>query len=166
MLSIFSRIKNKIRNFVKNKNLPSRLRNYNVIIGNEIISVDINNSMVIDENEEIDEYNDVHVSGSASRSGSASMRSSKPTHTRRLFNIEVDETVVKHDYELQELLKMMQIYQIDVKNITLESRFENAVNNIHNASDIIKIKMKLLYIIIANNLYRSLFEEKKTVSFN
>lgn len=165
MLSIFSRIKNKIRNFVKNKNLPSRLRNYNVVIGNEIISVDINNSMVIDENEEIDEYNDVHVSGSASRSGTGTetgtLRSSKPTHTRRLFNIEVDETVVKHDYELQELLKMMQIYQIDVKNITLESRFENAVNNIHNASDIIKIKMKLLYIIIANNLYRSLFEEKK-----
>jgi serine/threonine protein kinase len=84
-----------------------------------------------------------------------------PVITRRIFNLEIDETIIKKDYELQDLLKFMHTYQIDVTNVILESRFENALRDIHDATDIMKIKVKLLYIIIANNIYRTLFEEKK-----
>jgi serine/threonine protein kinase len=84
-----------------------------------------------------------------------------PVITRRLFNLDIDETIIKGDYELQDLLKTMHIYQIDVTNVILESRIENALRDMPDATDIMKIKVKLLYIIIANNIYRSLFEEKK-----
>ena len=81
--------------------------------------------------------------------------------TRRLFNREIDETVIKNDYELQELLRMMNLYKFDISNVTLEHRFETMVNAIPNATEIVKIKMKLLYIIIAHDMYRNIFEEKK-----
>ena len=84
-----------------------------------------------------------------------------PIITQRLFNIEVDENTIKRDYELQDLLLAMRIYQYDVKNVILESKIEEAIHNIPAASDIMKIKLKLLYIIVANNIYKNLFEEKK-----
>jgi hypothetical protein len=81
-----------------------------------------------------------------------------PVITIRLFNTEFDQSIIKNDYELQDLLKIMDLYMFDISNVTLEPRFETLVNAI---PDIHKIKIKLLYIIIANNWYRDLFEEKK-----
>ena len=42
----------------------------------------------------------------------------------------------------------MHIYQIDVTNVILESRIENALRDMPDATDIMKIKVKILYIII------------------
>jgi hypothetical protein len=85
-----------------------------------------------------------------------------PMITRKLFTHDIDVSIIKNDYELQDILKMMDIHQIDISGVRLEDRFETALCN-HSALDneITKIKMKLLYIIIANNMYRSMVEELK-----
>ena len=160
MLSIFSNIQNKIHNIISNRN--TRIRNYEVIIGSDKMNMtssdtgtntdtDTDNKDDGDENEDGDENKD----------GGISPHPPSPIIMRRLFNIEIDENIIKRDYELQDLLKMMHISQIDVTNVILESKIENAFRDIPDATDIMKIKVKLLYIIIANNIYRSLFEEKK-----
>jgi hypothetical protein len=135
MLSIFHKIKNKIFSRKNNK----RHHKYHIAFDNEIMTVDLTN-----------DSNDVDESAAP-----------PPPITQRLFNIEVDENVIKSDYELQDLLLAMRIYQYDVKNVILESKIEEAIHNIPNASDMMKIKLKLLYIIIANNIYRNIFDEKK-----
>jgi len=149
MLSIFSNIKNKIHNIILNRNTRKRIRNYEVIIGSDIMNIDTsdNDNGSNDENDNKD--------------GGKSPPPPSPIITRRLFNLEIDENIIKNDYELQDLLKMMNISKIDVTNVILESRIENALRDMPDATDIMKIKVKLLYIIIANNIYRALFEEKK-----
>jgi serine/threonine protein kinase len=81
--------------------------------------------------------------------------------TVTLFRAKIDNKTVKGDYELQELLRTVHIYSINVEQLVLEPRFEDAIRNIPGASDIVKIKMRLLYIIISLNIYKGLFEEKK-----
>jgi len=78
-----------------------------------------------------------------------------------LFRTEIDNKTVKGDYELQELLRIINIYSINVEQLILEPRYEEAIRDIPGASDILKIKMRLLYIIIALNIYKDLFEDKK-----
>ena len=150
MLSIFSNIKNKIINIISNRNTQKRLRTYEVIIGNDLMNVGTSSDNDNDEDDDND-----------NKDGGVSPPPPSPVITRRLFNLEIDENIIKNDYELQDLLKMMNIYNIDVTNVILESRIENALRDMPDATDIMKIKVKLLYIIIANNTYRTLFEEKK-----
>jgi len=151
MLSIFSNIKNKIISIISSRNTQKRLRTYEVIIGNDLMNDDTSS-----DNDNDDEENDNN-----NKDGGVSPPPPSPVITRRIFNLEIDETIIKNDYELQDLLKFMHTYQIDVTNVILEPRIENALRDMPDASDIVKIKVKLLYIIIANNIYRSLFEEKK-----
>jgi serine/threonine protein kinase len=139
MLSIFHKIKNRIFSKKTNK----RQHKYDIVFDNEIMTVDIT--------DDTNDANDVN----------SSVTPPPPPITQRLFNMDVDETIIKGDYELQDLLLVMKIYMFDVKNVILETKIEDAINNIPEASDIMKIKLKLLYIIIANNIYRNLFEEKK-----
>ena len=148
MLSIISNIKNKIDNIISYRNTKKRIRIYEVIDDGDIMKIDSLNNEHEDANED----------------GGISPPPPSPIITRRIFNLEIDETIIKKDYELQELLKTVHIYKFDVKNVILESRIENALNNIPDATDITKIKVKLLYIIIANNMYQQLFEEKKLYS--
>lgn len=147
MLSIFSKLKNKIYNI--KKRIDKRLRKYEVVIEDDIMKVNI------------DKTKDTTSSQFQNIDNEPNAPPPSPVKTVRLFNIEIDETIVKNDYELQDLLKMMDIHAFDVSNVTLEKRFEIAVNAIQQATDIDKIKMKLLYIIIANDIYRNMFEEKK-----
>ena len=146
MLSIFSKIKNKLIHIISNRNTNNRLQNYKVIIG-------INNM----NTDSLDPDGD-------GISPPPSPPPPSPIIKRNIFNIEIDETIIKKDYELQELLKTLDIYQIDVKNAILESRIEDAISNIPDVTDIAKIKLKLLYVIIGNNMYHRLFEEKKRYS--
>jgi serine/threonine protein kinase len=81
--------------------------------------------------------------------------------TVTMFRAKIDKKTVKNDYELQALLRIINIHSIDIEDLILEPRYEEAIRNIPGASDILKIKMRLLYIIIALNIYRDLFEEKK-----
>ena len=140
MLSILSNIKNRIGDIIKRKRIQKRLRNYHVVMDDTIMTVDINESEETHINEE------------------PTPPPPSPVITIRLFNTEIDQSIIKNDYELQDLLKIMDLYKFDISNVTLEPRFETLVNAI---PDIHKIKIKLLYIIIANNWYRDLFEEKK-----
>ena len=142
MLSIFSKIKNKLIHIISNRNTKNRIRNYEVIIGSYSM------------NAESLDPEDCGISPPPP----------SPVINHQIFNIEIDETIIKKDYELQELLKTLDIYQIDVKNAILESRIENAIRDMPDATDIAKIKLKLLYVIIANNMYHRLFEERKRYS--
>jgi hypothetical protein len=84
-----------------------------------------------------------------------------PVITRRLFNIDVDVSIIKNDYDLQQLVNMMELYQFNIENVILERRIEQLVHDIPGASEIMKIKIKMIYIIIAHDIYRHVFEEKK-----
>ena len=137
MLSIFSKIKNKVIHIISNRNTRNRIQKYEVIIGSDCMNTE---------------------------DDGISPPPPSPVIKRQIFNIEIDETIIKKDYELQELLKTLDIYQIDVKNAILESRIENALRDMPDATDIAKIKVKLLYVIIANNMYHRLFEERKRYS--
>ena len=144
MLSILSNLKNIIRDIISKKRIQRRLRNYHIVVDETIMTVNIDDTS---------EANSINVQLSAPPPS--------PIVTKRLFNTDIDETIIKNDYELQDLLRMMTLYNFDITNVTLEKRFETIVNAIPNASAIVKIKMKLLYIIIANDMYRNIFEEKK-----
>ena len=135
MLSIFYRIKNKIFSKI-NKHT------YEIVFEHENMTGD-------------------SMDGSDDVGSTMSVPPSSPIITQRIFNTEIDETMIIEDYELQDLLKSMKICQFDVKNVILERKFEEAIQNIPNASDIMKIKLKILYIIIAHNIYQNIFEEKK-----
>jgi serine/threonine protein kinase len=171
MLSIFSKLKNKISSIITRNRGHERLHNYNY------------KSEGIETCEEGDKHNNMTVVREKGKSSGVSsleiiyedepyntsqLEASPPSPPppspviyRRLFNKEIDETLIKNDYELQNLLKIMEYHKFDISNVTLEKRFETMVNNIQNSTDINTIKMKLLYIIIANDFYRDLFEEKK-----
>ena len=135
MLSFFNKIKNNIRNKLKDRDIISRKRQYEVVIGsNRMIS-----SADTDQDPDPDTDSDAVT----------------------LFRIKIDNKTVKGDYELQELLRIINIYSINLEQLILEPRYETAIRNIPGATDIIKIKMRLLYIIIALNIYRGVFEVKK-----
>jgi serine/threonine protein kinase len=176
MLSIFSKIKNKISDIITINRRHTRLRYYQ-IGGVEIADKHANaqedsNTMTNEVRftgfplldvtcEKVDE-DDPHNTNSQPQSPLyPSPPPPSPVITRCLFNTEIDETLIKEDYELQNLLNIMSYHKFDISNVILEKRFETMVNNIKDATDIFKIKIKLLYIIIANNTYRDLFEEKK-----
>ena len=85
---------------------------------------------------------------------------SEPNNTsHRLFNTEIPNDILAADYELQELIKIVTNSNIKIDNVVLHKRFEAKIAN--HEDTVFKTKMRLLYVIIANNLYRSVFEEKK-----
>ena len=131
MLSFLYKIKNNIRDKLKNKHTVSRTRQYEVVTGS--------NRMLDHKQDQDDENND----------------------TITMFRAKIDKKIVKGDYELQALLRIINIHSIHIEDLILEPRYEEAIRNIPGASDILKIKMRLLYIIIALDIYRDLFEEKK-----
>lgn len=149
MLTILSNLSNKIRDFVKKRRTirereRQRQRNYAVVLEDSVMAV------VVSDNDN-DNDNDTPSAPPPS-----------PVITQKLFTYDIDRSIIKDDYELQHLLKIMDIHQIDISGVRLEQRFETALckhSSLNN--EISKIKMSLLYIIIANNLYRSMFEELK-----
>ena len=132
MLSIFSSIKNRL--FSKRK--KPKNHKYNIVFEDEIMPVDLTS-----DGDGDDVNNDAPPPPS-------------PVVTRRLFNIELDNDIIKNDYELQKLANIIDLYQFNVENVILERRIEQLINNIPNADDILKIKIKILYIVIAHDLYR------------
>jgi hypothetical protein len=173
MLSILSKFKNKISGFITRNRIHTRLRNYRV--GSIEKSRIHNNMTVTDDKGKSTEYSSLEIVYDDEHYNAPQLQDSQPSPTppppppspvihRRLFNTEIEQTIIKKDYELQHLLKIMEYHQFDISNIILEKRFETMINNIQNITDIDKIKLKILYIIIANDIYRDLFEEKKQYS--
>jgi len=100
----------------------------------------------------------VNDRGSGSDSGSMPAPALDNT-SHRLFNTEISNEILAADYELQELIKIVTNSNINIDNVVLHKRFEAKIAN--HEDTVFKTKMRLLYVIIANNLYRSVFEEKK-----
>ena len=138
--SIFNKIKNKL---LSNKNRKRTRRTYDIVFDTDIMTVDVDS--------------DTSDNGTSPPPPS-------PLITRRLFNIDVDETIIKNDYDLQKLVNTMEIYQFNLENVVLERRIEQLIHDIPGASEIMKIKMKMIYIMIAHDIYRHVFEEKKLYS--
>lgn len=148
MLSFVSKIKKIINDKLKNRH-NVRKRQYEVVFGSDIMTV----------NPECGD--DIIVSQDDSADDTPLPPPPSPVLFRTLFRTKIDTTTIDNDYELQKLLRIMDIYNINVEQLILEPRYEAAISNIQEISDIIKIKLRLLYIIIANNIYQSLFEEYK-----
>jgi hypothetical protein len=140
MLRFFTKFINIIRDKLKNRHNLKRKRQYEVVVETDIMRVNI------------EDDDDTSPPPPPAPS---------PVITRTLFQTEIDDTIINKDYELQELIRIMDRYKFNIKDNLLEPRFEDAIHNIPGASDVIKIKMRILYIIIANNIYQDLFEEKK-----
>jgi serine/threonine protein kinase len=116
------------------------------------------------------------VNGSGSGSGSVyetetetktktETESGTTTNTvSKLFNIEIPNEIIKTDYELQELITILTNSNINVVDVILHKRFEAKLAE--HEDIVFKTKMRLLYVIIANNIYRSVFEEKKLYKSN
>jgi serine/threonine protein kinase len=134
--SIFNKIKNKL---LPNKYRKRSRRAYDIVFDTDIMTVDTSDN-------------------------GTSPPPPSPVITRRLFNIDVDETIIKNDYDLQKLVNTMEIYQFNLENVVLERRIEQLIHDIPGASEIMKIKMKMIYIMIAHDIYRHVFEEKKLYS--
>ena len=137
MLSIFNKIKSKL---LSHKNRKRSRRTYDIVFDTDIMTVDID---------------------SDKSDNGTSPPPPSPLITRRLFNIDVDVSIIKNDYDLQQLVNTMEHYQFNIENVILERRIEQLVHDMSGASEIMKIKIKMIYIIIAHDIYRHVFEEKK-----
>lgn len=133
---------------------------YNKIINRVIVNKETNN--ILQHSQQM------FVNDSSSSSGSDTDH--EPEHEpepapapemlhKKLFNTDIPNNILTTDYELQELIKITTNSNINIDNVVLHKRFESKLAKHEDA--VFKIKMRLLYVIIANNLYGSVFEEKK-----
>lgn len=162
MLSFLSQIKSSIRNKISHIKLRNRSTKYQVILmGSDTSNID-NNETDSSLSSSSGPNND-SVSDTSPRSPPISHTPPpiSPTKIQCLFGKDIDTKLIKNDYELQSLLLKMKHRCIDIEDIRLETRIEEAIENIPNASDIFKIKMRIIYIIIALDCYSEIFEEKK-----
>lgn len=73
-----------------------------------------------------------------------------------------------NDHEIQQLFEITTGTSNKLSDLVLEDAFETELSKCENTQssllsyEIFKTKMRLLYVIIANNLYNGLFDEKKS----
>ena len=155
MSSLYTRIKNLIYNKIINRGIVNKRRTYNILRYSQQMFV--------------------NGSGSGSGSGSETETEYEPepepepepaldNTSHRLFNTKIPNEIIESDYELQELIKIVTNSNINIDNVVLHKSFEVKISN--HGDIVFKTKMRLLYVIIANNLYRSIFEEKKLYKSN
>ena len=164
MLSFFSKIKHIIREKLTHKNLSIRAKRYRVIVmDSEIKNVDDDEND--DENDRENDHESNHETENDRLINTTTHETvappPSPTKMHTFFNTDIEDTLLKTDYELQTLITTIKRANIDVTKLILEPRYEEFAQNIPEISDMFKIKLKLLYVIIASNLYWKLFEEKK-----
>ena len=146
MLSFLSSIKKSIQDKIKHRRVLQRKRRYQVVVmGSDIIP------------ENSGDGNDANVDPPPP----PSTPQTPPVQMHRFFQTEITDDELKNDYELQHLITALQHRNIGMTNLVLEPRFEELLHNIPDISDIVKIKMRCFYIIIALDMYWKLFEEKK-----
>ena len=168
MLSFFSKIKHIIREKLTHKNLSIRANRYRVIVmDSEIKNVDD------DETDHETDHKTDHETDHETDNETENNRlinntthetvapPPSPAKMHTFFNTDIEDTLLTTDYELQTLITTIKRANIDVTKLILEPRYEEFLQNIPEISDVFKIKLKLLYVIIASNLYWKMFEEKK-----
>ena len=148
MLSFLSSIKKSIQDKINHRRSLQRKRRYQVVfMGSDII---------IPENSGEGEGDDVDQLFPPPPTPQT-----PPVEMHRFFQTEITDNELKNDYELQHLITALTNRNIGITNLVLEPRFEELLQNIPDMSDIVKIKMRCFYIIIALDIYCRLFEEKK-----
>ena len=78
-----------------------------------------------------------------------------------LFHREIPSSHIIRDDELQTLLSIVRRADIEVDKLTLEPRIEEMIDGLPNMTPVIQMKLRLIYIIIALDIYRPLFCEMK-----
>jgi hypothetical protein len=147
MLSFLSSIKKSIQDKLNRRRVLKRKRRYQVVV--------MGSDIIIPENSGEGEGENVEPSPPPSTP------QTPPVQMHRFFRTEITDNELKNDYELQHLITSLQNRNIDMTNLVTEPRFEELLQNIPDMSDIVKIKMRCIYIIIALDMYWRLFEEKK-----
>lgn len=147
MLSLFSKIKHIIKDKLEDKTLKRRRKYQVVIMESDILNLDNDDTP--------------NSPSHPSSSPSPSPPPSTPEKIHTFFRTEISDTILKNDYELQSMMTLMKHSNIDTSDLVLEPRFEELIQKIPDATDVLKIKMRILYIIIACDIYWNLFEEKK-----
>ena len=101
MLSILSKLKNRIRDIITKKQIHKRLRNYHVVMDDTVITVNVDGVVdgVIDGVVDVVVDVDGGASGGTEPDTTPSPPPPSPLITRRLFNKEIDQTIIKNDYE-------------------------------------------------------------------
>ena len=158
MLSFFSKIKKNIQDKINNRRVFKRRRRYQVVVmDSDIITVNTGIDNDIDDvNDDVNDDIELHPPPTTPITPTT-----PPTIRHRFFRTEITDDELRNDYELQHLISALTNRNIDVTNLLLEPRFEELLQNIPEMSDILKIKMRSFYIIIAQDMYSKLFEEKK-----
>ena len=161
MLSFLSKIKKSIQDKLNNRRVVQRKRRYQVVImGSKIISE--NGEDECDgEGEGAGEGEGEGEGENVEPSPPPSTPQTPPVKMHRFFRTEITDGELINDYELQHLITSLQYRNIDMTNLVPEPRFEELLQNIPDMADIVKIKMRCIYIIIALDMYWKLFEEKK-----
>ena len=153
MLSFLSKIKKNIQDKINNRRGFKRRRRYQVVVmDSDIITVNTSHD---------NDYDDIEVHPPPPPPTTPVTPTTPPTIRHRFFRTEITDDELRNDYELQHLISALTNRNIDVTNLVLEPRFEELLQNIPDMSDILKIKMRSFYIIIAQDMYLKLFEEKK-----
>lgn len=165
MISLFTKIRNLIYTKIINRIIVNKRNGYNILQNSQQMFV--NNSWSGSESES-DSSSGL---GSETVTGNNSDLTGTDTDTdtgseRKLFNTIIQKTTLENDYELQELVNVLTNSNINIDNVVLHKKYENKLEKLSIGGDettniIFKTKLRLLYVIIANNLYRSMFEEKK-----
>jgi len=149
MLSFLSSIKKSIQDKIKHRRALQRKRRYQVVV--------MGSDIIIPENSGDGDGDSVNVDPPPP----SSTPQTPPVQMHRFFRTEITDDELKNDYELQHLITALTNRNIGITNLVLEPRFEELLHNIPDMSDIVKIKMRCFYIIIALDMYWKLFEEKK-----
>ena len=156
MLSFFSKLRDILYVKLEHRDRLKRKDRYQVVVmGSEILDE-------TDNDTEDEPAIDPLTPPAASPSPSPPPPPPPPEKIHTFFRIEITDTVFNEDYELQGLVNIMNLQGIDITNLVLEPRFEALIQKIPDASNIVQIKIRILYIIIACNNYNRLFVEKKT----
>ena len=159
MWSFLSSIKKSIQDKIHHRRALQRKRRYQVVVMG---------SKIIMENGEGEGDGECEGEGEGEGDGEnvepsppPSTPQTPPVKMHQFFQTEVTDDELKNDYELQHLIIALQHRNIGMTNLVLEPRFEELLQNMPDMADIIKIKMRCIYIIIALDMYWKLFEEKK-----
>lgn len=158
MLSIISKIKNRIRESF-NKRLQLRKRRpYIMVMNSDLIYVNDDDASVVESSQ-----NGAESPAPAPASAPAPAPTSAVIHepVSKLFHYEIPSSAILNDYELQHLLTTMRSARIELANLALEPRIEEMIEKIPNASPITKVKLQMIYIIIALDCYGQMFQEIK-----
>ena len=156
MLSFLSSIKKSIQDKINHRRVLQRKRHYQVVVmGSKIIMENSGDGECDCECEGDGDGDNVEPSPPPSTP------QTPPVQMHRFFQTEITDDELKNDYELQHLITALTNRNIGITNLVLEPRFEELLQNIPDMSDIVKIKMRCFYIIIALDMYWKLFEEKK-----